>query len=76
MENTSLDFRPEITPKKINKLKETAGELKTGEHISIILERTDAHQAKNILKILEENNIDYQTKGGHEDEFFITGKKQ
>ncbi|MDI3547930.1 MAG: hypothetical protein PWR10_1582 [Halanaerobiales bacterium] len=75
MGEISLDFRPGITPVKMETLKRVVADMEAGQHLSITLERTDAHQADEILEILKENNYNYQTKGGHQAEFYIKAKK-
>lgn len=73
----SLDFRPAITKAELAKLRKLASDMEVGQHLSITLEREDAHQADEILNILRENNYNCQTKGGHsDDDFFIKAKKE
>jgi len=76
MGDISLDFRPAITPAEIAKLQQLVNDMEVGQHLSITLERTDAHQADEILNILRDNNYNCQTKGGHHDEFYIRAKKE
>jgi len=75
MGNKTLNFRPSITKEKLARLKKVTADMEVGQEISIILERTDAHQADQIIDILKENSFRHQTKGGHEDEFYIKAKK-
>ena len=75
MGNITLDFRRGISPDDIKKLKGIAGDMEAGKELSIIIDRTDAHEADEITRILRENNFDYRTKGGHKDEFYIKGRK-
>ncbi len=76
MGDLSLDFRPAITKAELSKLKKVIGDMETGQHLSIKIERQDAHQADQILDILRENNYNCQTKGGHGEEFYIQAKKE
>ncbi len=75
MGNKTLNFRPMINSDKLSKLKKLAADMEVGQEISIIIKRTDAHQAGQIIDILKKNNFQHQTKGGHEDEFYINAKK-
>lgn len=75
MGDITLDFRPAITPKKIQVLRRMAADMEIGQHLSIALERTDAHQTEQLVGILKENGYDWQTKGGHQDEFYIHARK-
>ncbi len=75
MGHISLDFRNDITPAKINKLKNVATDMEAGKDLSITLERTAAHEADNIIRILQNHNYKCHTKGGHKDEFYIKAKK-
>ncbi len=70
-----LDFRPRITPSNIKNLKKVANSLDIGQQLSVTIERTEAHRAGKIMQILQNNNYDYCTKGGHKNEFYIIGTR-
>jgi len=49
-----------------NRVKSALPRIGKDEHLTIIMESADAHQADDILELLDINGFDYQSRGSHD----------
>lgn len=76
MSDITLNFRPEIEPNDIHTLMTVLPRIGQDEHLTIVVERTDAHKTDELVEILEDNGFDYQPRGGHDDEYSIVARRK
>lgn len=76
MPNLTLDFRPDLGDGATGRLREALGEVQGDDILTVVLPRVDAHQAEPLFWVLDEGDFDYQTKGGHEDDFYILARRR
>lgn len=51
-------------------------QLSPEDELTIRMAAVDAHEADDVVDVLERNHLDYQPKGSHDgDEYIITAKK-
>lgn len=76
MRNVTLDFRPAIEPDDVRYLLAVLPGIRENEHLTIVVDRADAHETDELVRILEEHGFDYQPRGGHEHEYSIIARRK
>jgi hypothetical protein len=72
----TFDFRPDFRPGDIGRLAYALRQLGVDDTVTVVVNRTDAHEADPVLAELEEGGFDVFTKGGHGDEFSIVARRR
>jgi hypothetical protein len=76
MPDLTLDFRPDLAEEDTERLLNALGRVGRDDTLTIVLPRRDAHEAAPLFAALDEADFDYQTKGGHEDEFYVSARRR
>lgn len=76
MPNLTLDFRPDLDDGASEQLRGALDEVQGDDRLTVVLPRVDAHQAEPLFWVLDEASFEYQTKGGHEEEFYILARRR
>ena len=76
MPNLTLDFRPDLDDGASDRLRSALGQVQGDDTLTLVLPRVDVHQAEPLFWVLDEEHFDYQTKGGHGAEFYITARRK
>jgi len=63
MPDIFLRMGTSITDIDLSRVEGTIPRLNPGDHLTITMEAADAHQADKLLKVLETNGLDYQSRG-------------
>ncbi|MDN5348595.1 MAG: hypothetical protein PWP65_2160 [Clostridia bacterium] len=66
MPDISLRLGPVVDAADFEKVRATIPRLEKGDHLIIALEASDAHQADNLIELLEDYGLDYQSRGSHD----------
>lgn len=66
MGNITLYLGPTVDREAFNRVKSTLPRVGKDEQITITMESADAHQADNILRLLDVNGFKYQSRGSHD----------
>lgn len=61
----SIDFNDEL------RLEEILSTLGSNEKLILTLNRADAHESDELIRLLEEKGFVVQPKGGHEDDYYL-----
>ncbi|ATW23674.1 hypothetical protein [Candidatus Formimonas warabiya] len=70
-----LDFRPEVTESHLESLERTLPGIKGDDYVMVILDKEEAHEAKNVRKILLQNGFEVSSQGALGTEFALTAKR-
>ena len=76
MSETTLDLRRMDPYEKKLQLKKALQEVGADDQINILVERFDANQTDYISELLDEQNFDYQPRGGQENQYWIIAKRK
>lgn len=66
MGDITIHLEPVITNEGLEQLKSTLAKLNANDHINIVVEGADAHQADRVMEILRASGFDYQPRGSHD----------
>lgn len=72
---TVINLRLDSGVDPMIKLRQTLNQIKPGGHLTIVIERTDAHEADEVFELLDEFGFDYQPKGDEDNRYLIKAKK-
>lgn len=76
MGDITIHLEPAITNDSIRKVEETLPRVGKNDHIIIVMEATDAHQADRVMEVLEARGFDYQPHGSNDGRAYqIIGKR-
>lgn len=77
MSKVSITLQPEIDDRGVEQVRKAIKQMNPGDEISINIEAADAHQADDIISLLEENAFDYQPRGTNDGQsYYINARKK
>lgn len=76
MPDLTLDFRPDLDEEAARQLREALDGVQGDDQLTVVLPRVDAHQADQLFAILGDQGFDYQTRGGHGEEFYVLARRR
>ncbi|MTI86053.1 MAG: hypothetical protein FH756_19690 [Firmicutes bacterium] len=66
MGNINLHLEPTVDREAFDRVKSALPRISKDEQLTITMEATDAHQADNILGLLDTSGFTYQSRGSHD----------
>jgi hypothetical protein len=66
-----------VTLNDVRRIVDTVKTMGTEEQLVVSMNSQDSYKAQNIFSVLEKNNFEWSTKGGHDGrEYYIIAKKR
>lgn len=66
-----------VTLNDVRRIVDTVRQMGTEEQLVVSMNSQDSYQAQNIFSVLEKNNFEWSTKGGHDGrDYYIIAKKR
>lgn len=66
-----------VTLNDVRRIVDTAKKMGTEEQLVVSMNSQDSYRAQNIFSVLEKNNFEWSTKGGHDGrDYYIIAKKR
>lgn len=66
-----------VTLNDVRRIVDTVRQMGTEEQLVVSMNSQDSYKAQNIFAVLEKNNFEWSTKGGHDGrDYYIIAKKR
>ncbi len=66
-----------VTLNDVRRIVDTVKQMGTDEQLVVSMNSQDSYKAQNIFSVLEKNNFEWSTKGGHDGrDYYIIAKKR
>jgi hypothetical protein len=66
-----------VTLNDVRRIVDTVKQMEANEQLVVSMDSQDSYKAQNIFSVLEKNNFEWSTKGGHDGrEYYIIAKKR
>ena len=66
-----------VTLNDVRRIVDTVKHMEANEQLVVSMNSQDSHKAQNIFSVLEKNNFEWSTKGGHDGrDYYIIAKKR
>lgn len=66
-----------VTLNDVKRIVDTVKQMGTEEQLVVSMNSQDSYKAQNIFSVLEKNNFEWSTKGGHNGkDYYIIAKKR
>lgn len=76
MSDITLDLRPPLGGRRQQQVMAAIEHAGHDGHLTIIVDRRDAHESDEIFRLLDEHNFDYQPKTGADGAYEIRARRQ
>jgi uncharacterized protein (UPF0262 family) len=66
-----------VTLNDVRRIVDTVKDMHDDEHLIVSMNSQESYKANNIFSVLEKNNFEWSTKGGHDGrDYYIIAKKR
>jgi hypothetical protein len=66
-----------VTLNDVRRIVDTVKQMDSNEQLVVSMNSQDSYRAQNIFSVLEKNNFEWSTKGGHDGrDYYIIAKKR
>lgn len=66
-----------VTLNDVRRIVDTVKQMDSNEQLVVSMNSQDSYKAQNIFSVLEKNNFEWSTKGGHDGrDYYIIAKKR